>query len=159
MVRRCLSPVPVHQCPTPSTIRLLSRLGHPVRSPKYHSPVVINLIVLVSLFHDPSVGHPAGGPHGPLTSHYSGHQPTVHYLGPYTSATAMDHSSSSMDLTPSTNTNPPQLPAPRIPHPGGLGAPSTSSMDAQGHTGPTFLQPPLPTTSSEVSFFPQPPSR
>ena len=139
-----------------STIRLLSQLGHPVSNPKYHTSAAIDLIILVSSFPDPSVGHPAGVSHGPFTSHYSGHQLTEYYLGPYTTTTAMDPPSSSMGLTPSTHTNPQQLPAS---HPGNPSATSTFSQDAQGHMGPKFLQSPLPTTSSEVPFFSQPPSR
>jgi len=160
MVIYCLSPVLVHQqCPTLSTICLLSQLGRPVRMPKHHSSTDINFIVLASLFPNPSFGHPADVPHGQFMNHYSVHQPTEYYLVPYTSATDMGPPSLSIDLTPSTNTNPPQLPASLISHPGNLGATNPFSLDAQSHMYPTFLQAPLPTTSNEVPFFSQPPSR
>jgi len=92
-------------------------------------------------------------------SHYSVHHPTEYHLRPYNSATAMEPSSFSIDVTPSTNTNPPQHPASLISYPGNLGATNTFSLDAQGHMGPAFLQSPLPTTLNEDPFFLQPPSR
>ena len=160
MVIWCLSPVLVHQqCPALSAIRLLSQLGRPVRMLKHHSSTDINFIVLASLFPNSSVGHPVDVPHGQFMSHYSEHQPTEYYLGPYTSAIAMEPCSFPVDLTSSTNTNPPQLPTSLISHPGNLGATDPFSLDAQGHVYPTLLQSPLPTTSNGVPFFSQPPSR
>ena len=64
-----------------------------------------------------------------------------------------------MDLAPTTNTDPPQLPASLITHPGNLGAMNTFSLDAQGRMFPTAPQSALSTTSNEVPFFSQPPSR
>jgi len=92
-------------------------------------------------------------------SHYSVHHPAEYHLGSYTSAAAMEPSLFSIDVTPSTNTNPPQHPASLISYPGNLAAANTFSLDAQGHMGPAFLQLPLPTTPNEDPFFSQPPSR
>jgi hypothetical protein len=107
-------------------------------------------------FPNPPVGRPADSQRGPLMSRYSDHQPTESYLGSYTTATTAGPSSSFTDVTPFTNTNPPQVPAPSTFYPGNAG---TLSPDTQGHMYPTFLQSPLPMTSADVYFFSQPPSR
>ena len=159
MVMLCPPPVPVHQQrAAPSTIRLLSQLDHPVRKPKYHPSVDVNLISLVSSFPSTSFGHPADVPLGQFTNHYSGHQP-MYYRTPCTSATAMDPSSSFMDLTPFTYTNPPQLPASYTSWPGNFGTANPLSLGDQAYIEPTSLQPLPPTTSNEFWFLSQPPSR
>ena len=160
IVTRYLSPVLVHQqFHNLSTTQLLSRLGRPVRNPKYHSSAIINLIFPVSSFSDSSVGHPADVPRGPLTNYYSGHQHTERYLGTYNSATAVGPSSTFMDLVPSTSTNPPQPPASYISWLGNLSIANPLSADAQVHMDTTFLSLPLPTASNELPFSPRPLSR
>ena len=65
-----------------------------------------------------------------------------------------------MDLTPSTNADPPQLPTSLISHPGNPDATNTISLDAHGHMDPTFLQSPSgmqePPPDSRLNHFPDP---